>query len=201
MILAAGRGTRLAALSLDRPKVLVDVGGEPLLARQLRYLAEEGIGKVVVNTHHLAEQVEDFCRGFDAGLEIELIREARLLGTAGACASPALLPRSAFVVLYGDVVVDEPIRTLFEPIVAAARRDARCLRDERNQGKGTVEVSAEGIVSRFVERPADARRPSSMRLVRAGPEIVAELPLAAWSSLRARSLSVCPFARGAPDPM
>ena len=57
MILAAGRGTRLGALGRTTPKVLVEIGGQPLLARQLSYLAEAGVERVVVNAHHLAEQI------------------------------------------------------------------------------------------------------------------------------------------------
>jgi choline kinase len=43
MVLAAGRGTRLEALGLGVPKPLVEIGGEPLLARQLRYLGQNGV--------------------------------------------------------------------------------------------------------------------------------------------------------------
>ena len=45
MVLAAGRGTRLAALGLDVPKPLIEIGGETLLGRQLRYLHGGGVRK------------------------------------------------------------------------------------------------------------------------------------------------------------
>ena len=60
MILAAGRGTRLGQLGQTVPKVLVDVGGEPLLARQIPYLKDSGIERIVINAHHLADQIQSF---------------------------------------------------------------------------------------------------------------------------------------------
>src|SRR3954454_22943445 len=83
MVLAAGRGTRLGSLGLTVPKVLVDVGGRPLLERQLDYLAREGIERVVVNAHHLAEAVDSFAREYTGALELSVVTEVQLLGTAG----------------------------------------------------------------------------------------------------------------------
>ncbi|WP_310446576.1 sugar phosphate nucleotidyltransferase, partial [Thiobacillus sp.] len=48
VILAAGEGTRLRPYTLDRPKCLVEIDGEPLLARQLEVLAAEGVRNVVM---------------------------------------------------------------------------------------------------------------------------------------------------------
>ena len=57
MLLAAGRGSRLRPLTDDCPKPLLRVGGEPLIAHQLRRLAAAGIGEVVVNLGWLGEQI------------------------------------------------------------------------------------------------------------------------------------------------
>src|SRR2546423_12596170 len=84
MILGAGRGTRLAQLDLGVPKILVDIDGEPLLARQLRYLDRQGVRRVVVNAHHLSGQVEAFAAGQHRGSpELVVVVEPTLLGTAG----------------------------------------------------------------------------------------------------------------------
>src|SRR4051812_50224734 len=83
MILGAGRGTRLAELRLDVPKVMVDIGGRPLLERQIDYLAREGIERVVINAHHLAEAIESFARKHTGSVELTVVTEPELLGTAG----------------------------------------------------------------------------------------------------------------------
>jgi MurNAc alpha-1-phosphate uridylyltransferase len=58
MIMAAGKGTRMMPLTADRPKPLIEVGGIALLDHVLDHLRDAGIGKIVVNVHYLAEQVE-----------------------------------------------------------------------------------------------------------------------------------------------
>jgi NDP-sugar pyrophosphorylase family protein len=55
ILLAAGRGTRLHSVEPDVAKALVEISGEPLPARQLRYLDRQGVSRVVINAHHLAD--------------------------------------------------------------------------------------------------------------------------------------------------
>lgn len=88
MILAAGRGTRLGPLGRQRPKALVEVQGIPLLAGVLSRLARQGFREIIVNTHHLADQVADFLADYRrrhrlAGLTLAISREEQLLDTGG----------------------------------------------------------------------------------------------------------------------
>ena len=62
LLLAAGLGTRLP-ITETTPKCLVEVGGEPLLGRWLKQLEDVGCEAVLINTHYLAEQVEEFSGG------------------------------------------------------------------------------------------------------------------------------------------
>jgi len=62
MILAAGHGTRLRPLTDNLPKPLVRFQGKPLLEIIIERLLFSGIEKIVVNIHHLADQVVEFLR-------------------------------------------------------------------------------------------------------------------------------------------
>ena len=60
MVLAAGLGTRMRAVSETIPKPLVPLAGKPLIAYALESLERAGVDEIVVNTHHLAAQIELF---------------------------------------------------------------------------------------------------------------------------------------------
>ncbi len=157
MILAAGRGTRLGTIGEETPKILLEIGGEPLLSRHLRYLEREGVRRVVLNAHHLADQVQRVVDAYRGPIELTVLVEPTLLGTAGAVrnALPQLGP-GPFIVLYGDVLIEEPLA----PLVDAHRRaDATATLTVYNStataGKGVVEVDSAGRVLRFAEKRHD----------------------------------------------
>lgn len=83
LVFAAGLGTRLRPLTLDRPKALVEVGGEPMLGRIIRRLAAVGVDRVVVNTHHFADKVKSFLASADFGVETVVSDETDLLLDTG----------------------------------------------------------------------------------------------------------------------
>jgi NDP-sugar pyrophosphorylase family protein len=181
MILGAGRGTRLAPLGLDVPKVLVDLEGSPLLERQIAYLAREGVGHVVINAHHRAEAIVSFAREHTGAPELSIVTEPTLLGTAGGVRNALeLLGDEPFFVLYGDVVVDEPLA----PIEAEHRRRGAAAtvtvyESDDVKGKGTVLTDSDGWVTAFAEKAATAT--PGPALVNAGiylldPAFVADLP-------------------------
>ena len=57
VVLAAGHGTRLRPVTCATPKPLLPVWGEPMLRRIISLLRERGVDDIVVNSHHLAEQI------------------------------------------------------------------------------------------------------------------------------------------------
>jgi NDP-sugar pyrophosphorylase family protein len=85
MVFAAGRGTRLRPLTDARPKALVEVGGQTLLERVMERLVEAGVTEVVINLHHLGEQIPPFIEQHGRfGLRrVAYSDEPVLLGTGG----------------------------------------------------------------------------------------------------------------------
>jgi len=80
MILAAGFGTRLLPYTLSRPKPLFPVLNQPLLLLTIRRLQQAGCDHIVVNCHHLRDQIIHAVRGIPGVLAQE---EASILGTGG----------------------------------------------------------------------------------------------------------------------
>ncbi len=83
MLLAAGYGTRLRPLTEKIPKCLLPIKGKPLLQIWVDNLLEAGVGKILINTHYLSEQVNEFFEKNDYKDYVTLIHEKELLGTAG----------------------------------------------------------------------------------------------------------------------
>lgn len=80
MVLAAGLGTRLRPFSLLRPKPLFPILDRPLLKLIIEQLRRAGIGPIVVNAHHLREQISAFLNNEP---DIFLQEEEKILGTGG----------------------------------------------------------------------------------------------------------------------
>lgn len=114
LILAAGLGTRLRPHTHKLPKPLFPIGGEPLLNRHLRQLAQAGVTDVAINTHHLHEQIEAFLSKGSWPLEIQVSHEPEILGTGGAMKRLApFWGREPFLVVNADVVCDLDLEALY----------------------------------------------------------------------------------------
>ncbi|RMF16805.1 MAG: hypothetical protein D6761_05650 [Candidatus Dadabacteria bacterium] len=109
MILAAGEGRRLRPWTAETPKPLLDVGGRPLLYWTLEHLQRSGFTRIIVNAHHLADQIEAALSSEALHLSAELVvsRETELLGTGGGIRQAARYwpPEGAWI-FNGDVVCD-----------------------------------------------------------------------------------------------
>ena len=102
MILAAGLGTRLRPLTNDRPKALVEIAGRTLLEITLERLRSFGVREVIVNTHHFADQMQQYLAAHaNFSMRVEISREDDLLDTGGG------LKRAAWFFLEGPGK-DEP---------------------------------------------------------------------------------------------
>lgn len=112
VILAGGKGTRLAPYTKILPKPLMPVGEMPILEVIVRQLARAGVAEVVLTVGHLAELLRAFFGdGSHFGLKIRYSYEDQPLGTAGPLALVDGL-NETFLVMNGDVLTDLNIRDL-----------------------------------------------------------------------------------------
>ena len=163
IVLAAGFGTRLRPLTLSRPKPLLPVMGEPMLARILDMLVSWGVEDITVNAHYLADQIEDFVKEYQGdaakGVKISVSREDEILGTGGVLRPlKSWIGDEPFWLVNGDIVVEdldpEPIEEAFEQ----SGRFAACWMSE-DFGPRTIEADPEGRVCNW--RSDDAGFPGT----------------------------------------
>lgn len=182
IVLAAGLGARLGALTRRVPKCMIEVGGAPILEHNVRRLAAAGVVELAVNLHHLPDAVTGhFGDGGDFGVRITWSHEPELLGTAGTVASlREWLDARPFLVIYGDNLLAVDVAAC----VAAHRGSGATatmavFEREDVSASGVAEVDRSGRVVRFVEKPRSGETDS--RLVNAGflvfePETLDSIP-------------------------
>lgn len=112
MLFAAGRGTRMGALTADRPKPMIPVAGRPLIDHALTLADTAGVRRTVVNLHSHGEVLAAHLAGREVGLSWE--REALLETGGGLRKALPLLGDSPVLTLNSDAVWtgDNPLREL-----------------------------------------------------------------------------------------
>ena len=156
MVLAAGLGTRMRPLTLDRPKPLVEVAGRTMIDHCLDKLADAGVARAVVNIHHFPDMMKDHLRARAAPAVSISDESGQLLETGGGmvAAQPLLGADPFFCVNSDNLWVDGP-QDVFRQLSAAWRpalMDALLLlvphaRAANHKGKGDFHMDGAGRIT------------------------------------------------------
>lgn len=156
VVLAAGRGTRMGALTRDTPKPLLPLQGRPILEHILLGMRDAGIRRVLIVTGYLGEKIEHhFGDGAALELELEYRRQHTTDGTARALLLAQSCLEDPFLMSWGDIVVE---RKLYRDLVNEfQRRPCDLLMsvnpvDDPWRG-AAVYFDDDGRVTRLVEKP------------------------------------------------
>jgi UDP-N-acetylglucosamine diphosphorylase / glucose-1-phosphate thymidylyltransferase / UDP-N-acetylgalactosamine diphosphorylase / glucosamine-1-phosphate N-acetyltransferase / galactosamine-1-phosphate N-acetyltransferase len=161
VLLAAGRGKRLGALTADAPKPILDIAGAPLISHIVDALAGAGLTNFIVVTGYLSAQIEGWAKIYERenpGIKVTTVTQSELNGTGGAmlAAKAHLGGQARFVFGWGDILMD---RANYPRFVHHARNDEYDLMLAVNRVKdpfrgAAVYVDANMKVERLDEKPA-----------------------------------------------
>ena len=105
VIMAGGKGTRIASIKSDVPKPMIEICGKPILLWQIENLKACGLTDITLVTGYLGEVIRNyFMDGSNLGVHISYYEEDHPLGTAGALFKMNL--QDDFLLMCGDVIVD-----------------------------------------------------------------------------------------------
>lgn len=156
VIMAGGKGERLAELTRDTPKPMLTVGSRPILDTIVGNLAGQGFRNFWLAVNYKADQIEGhFGDGSALGLNIRYLREDKPLGTCGAL---SLMPRpdEPFVVTNGDVLAKADYSHLLDSHLQSDALATVVVRDYQMQVPFGV-VNANGAqVTRIDEKPTQS---------------------------------------------
>ncbi|MAF86158.1 MAG: glucose-1-phosphate thymidylyltransferase [Dehalococcoidales bacterium] len=144
IILAAGEGSRMRPLTYTRPKVMLPIANKPILEHLLIEVREAGIREFVFVVGYRDERVRGYFGGGDQwGVSIIYSNQRRQLGTADALRSVKNLVDGNFLVINGDVIVDQ------KDISQLSRRNSNTVgivEVENTRELGVIEVSGDRVV-------------------------------------------------------
>lgn len=152
MLFAAGFGKRMGALTEDRPKPLIHVGGRTLLDRSLDWTRAAGIERVVVNAHYRADMI----RAHLAGQDVEIAEETpEILETGGGLLAAGPLLGGQIVYTFNPDVVwqgPNPLLVLADAWAAAPQAALLLLIETPKalgrDGPGDFSMDSRGDLSR-----------------------------------------------------
>ena len=157
LLLAAGKGERLAKVTKILPKPMVEIDGRPILEHNVLMLKNSGVRDIYINLHHLPEVIKDyFGDGSKWGVNINYIYEEELLGTSGAVKNCSKLFQDRFLVVYGDNLFDSDLslRNLIDFHINnnSSFTMGLCEVEDISQS-GTVELDEKNKVTQLIEKP------------------------------------------------
>ncbi len=174
LLLAGGLGTRLRPITDTIPKCMVPIAGKPLLQYWLDDLIAIGCEEILINTHYLHEQVDQFIASSKYRDKIVLSYEPQLLGTLGTLRNnQSFLDDNPLLVAHADNYCRNDWIGF---IKAHQSRPRECnltmmlFETDNPSSCGMVELDQQGVVSSYVQKP---QYPTGNRLAN-GAVLIAE---------------------------
>jgi N-acetyl-alpha-D-muramate 1-phosphate uridylyltransferase len=183
MVLAAGLGQRMLPITRTLPKPLIKVGGKTLIDFTLDRLGDAGIEKVIVNVHHLADQVEAHVRARrDLPIVISDERDTLLETGGGLRRALPLIGDEPFMTFNSDSLWIEGPQPNLRRLIEAwdpERMDILMLlalgaTSVGYEGKGDFTMDADGRLSRRAERQVAPFVYAGVAIVK--PELLRDTP-------------------------
>lgn len=149
IIPVAGVGTRLKPHTYTTPKVLLNVGGKPMLGHILDKLLEEGINKATFVIGHLGEQIKDYVINEYPTIKSDFIAQKKMegLGHAIYTAIPTFDDKEIFIIL-GDTVFDVYLKDVFKN-----KQSALGVKKVDDPSRFGVAVLENGYIKKLIEKP------------------------------------------------
>jgi NDP-mannose synthase len=154
VILAGGKGTRLAPYTTVLPKPLMPIGEMPILEIVIRQLAHQHFNELTLAVGYLAELLMAYCGdGSKFNVRLDYSREEQPLGTAGPL---ALVPnlRDTFLVMNGDLLTTMDYSAMLKyHRERGAVATIACFSRDVKIDLGVIEIDDDNWVKDYVEKP------------------------------------------------
>lgn len=162
LLLAAGLGSRLGSITTNIPKPLVNIKNKPVIDYLICKLINLNVSHIYINTHYKRELIENFITNARYPVEISLIYEKKLLGTAGTLKSLIdKINSQDFLVMHADNYFEDNLINLKNKHFEQDKNVLITMGTTKVDSPldfGTVTLSERGFVEKFYEK--DINSPS-----------------------------------------
>lgn len=156
VVLAAGKGTRMGALTHEIPKPMLPVRGKPMLEHVLDHLREAGIAACALITGYHRELIERHFAGYP--IRLEFIHQEVVNGTAAAAKlARSFVGADDFLLTYGDIWCEaQDYRRIMQPIETEPDTQATlAVKFVDDPFQGAAVYVKDGFIERIVEKPPE----------------------------------------------
>ena len=155
VIIAGGKGTRIASVNSEIPKAMIPVCGKPIIEHEVELCKRYGFIDFLFIIGYMGEQISSyFGDGNKWGVKIEYYQETQPLGTAGALGYLKDKLNEDFFVFYGDTIVDFDMQTMLRYHQEKQAKATLFLHpNDHPYDSDIVELDGEGRVVKFHNKP------------------------------------------------
>ncbi|MEM7134727.1 MAG: sugar phosphate nucleotidyltransferase [Chloroflexota bacterium] len=156
IVMAGGEGSRLRPLTVGRPKPMVSIVNQSVLAHTLALLKSHQLTEVFVTLRYMATAIQDFFEdGYNYGLQLRYSIEEIPLGTAGSVKKAAHRLQEPVLVVSGDALTDFNLTQIIEHHKASKAMATIVLTRVPNPLEyGVVVTDDDGFVKELLEKPS-----------------------------------------------
>lgn len=165
VILAAGKGTRMAPFSQRFPKPLLPICNRPILEYQIEYMKQAGITDIILVIGHLGYAIaRHFGDGEALGVNIRYVEQEETLGIAHAVGRLEPYISSPFLLFLGDIFfITEELSRMIDMLVTRKASAVLAVKEEEDpeaiKRNFAVSLDGEGFVRRVIEKPRYVTNP------------------------------------------
>jgi bifunctional UDP-N-acetylglucosamine pyrophosphorylase/glucosamine-1-phosphate N-acetyltransferase len=165
VILAAGEGSRLKPITINRPKPLIKISGKAILEHSLKTLSDIGVNEVIIVTNYKEEAIQQyFGDGTNYKLKISYKKQKKMNGTGDALSTAESLIKDNFILIYGDLLFSpNAIKKIVHVFKEKKIDGAIAVTPIKNPEKyGIVEIEKDQKIKRIIEKPDIGDTPSNL---------------------------------------
>jgi NDP-sugar pyrophosphorylase family protein len=165
VILAAGKGTRMAPFSQLFPKPLLPICNRPILEYQIEYMKKAGITDIIMVIGHLGYAIaRHFGDGESLGVKIRYVEQEETLGIAHAVGRLEPYISSPFLLFLGDIFfITEELSLMINKLTEKKASAVLAVKEEKDpeaiKRNFAVRMNEEGYVKRVIEKPRYVTNP------------------------------------------